>query len=241
MKTTSRILLTTLCAFATAFAAHAGPIGKGGFTISKPGKYMLIRNITIKPKPGTIFPLGISIEANDVELDLGGFTIGPAPGLEGLGIGIVLSPTVQRVHIHNGHIQGVQQGIGTGVASTISSCILEQIQIADCSGDGIVFAGTGNLIRSCVITRVADGHQGIGIKNNLTGVNEVTDCSVIDGGGQTIGISSGGGDGLLVRHCVVQGCEEGFHVSIKCKLFNNVTLFCTNPITGSPILAGVND
>ncbi len=241
MTTNTRTFITALCTFALALAAHAGPIGKGGFAITKPGKYTLIRNIAVKPKPGTIFPLGISVEANDVDIDLGGFTIGPASSAEGLGIGIFLNPAVQRVHIHNGRIQGLQQGIGTGVASTLSGCIIEQVQIADCSGDAIAFAGTGNLLRSCVIANVAAGHAGIIVKNNLTGVNEITDCSVLESGGQTVGISSGGTDGLLVRRCVVQGCEEGFHVSIKCKLFDNTTLFCTTPITGDPIKVGVND
>src|SRR5438034_926937 len=122
MKKQSCTLLIALCALTTALSVHAGPIGKAGFTITKPGKY--------------------------------------------------------------------------------------------------------TLIRSCVATHVGDGQNGIVVTNNLTGVNEVTDCSVLGGGGQTTGINSGGTDGLIVRRCVVQGCEEGFHVSLNCKLFDNATLFC---------------
>lgn len=241
MKNTSRFLLTALCALTAAFPALAGPIGKGGFTIAKPGKYTLIRNLAAKPKAGGFIPIGISIEADDVELDLAGFTIGPAPGAEGIGAGIILHPAAKRVRIHNGSIQGVQLGIGVGSNAAITSCIFEQIHISNCSTHGISIAGSANIIRSCTVTHVGGGHSGIVVLADSLDVNEVSDCSILDGGGASTGINSGGTHGLLVRRCVVQGLEEGYRVTPFCKLYDNSTIYCSTPFFGSPQLIGVNN
>ena len=44
-----------------------------------------------------------------------------------------------------------------------------------------------------------------------------------------------------MRRCVVQGCQEGFHVTPFCKLFDNTTVYCNTAISGSPQLIGVNN
>ena len=69
--------------------------------------------------------------------------------------------------------------------------------------------------------------------------NEVSDCTVLYGGGG--GIACGGADGILVRRCLVSNALVGFAMNSTCKLMDNVTSNCTTKITGNPVLLGVND
>src|SRR5688500_17963562 len=116
----SRLLLTLLVALAATFTAHAGPIRKGGFIISKPGKYFLTKNITAAVPLGYNAPVGIVIEASDVELDLAGFSIGAT---NGVGIGVYLVGGVAQVRVHNGRIQGVPLGISSEANKSVRSCV----------------------------------------------------------------------------------------------------------------------
>jgi hypothetical protein len=127
---------------------HAAPVGKGGFIIAKPGKYMLIRNLTAKIVPGGSAPVGIIVAASDVELDLAGFTIAPEAGKEGAGVGIQVVGGVERVRIHNGRLRDFETGLLVG--STVKfahDCLIERLHLARCAKRGIDLHGA---VTSCV-------------------------------------------------------------------------------------------
>lgn len=231
-------LLTAALICAASFSAQAGPISKGGFIISKPGKYFLTKNITAAVPVGYSAPAGIIIQANDVELDLAGFTIGP---FNNLGVGIYLVNGIKHVRIHNGRVQGVQFGVLCEANGKITGCIFERLQIVDCTNDAFTIKGYENVIRSCTITGVAVQHHGMIVHTSLGGFNEVTDCTVVSNGGGSTGINTGLTDGLVVRRCMVEGFEEGIRMTPGCKLFDNLTLHCPTPITGNPVLVGSNN
>src|SRR5262249_4515065 len=128
------------------------------------------------------------------------------------------------------------------VNKKIFGCIIEGLQIVDCTNDCITIEGSENVVRSCTISNVPQQHDGIIVQTTLARFNEVSDCTVsADLGGGSIGISAGGKDGLVVRRCVVAGMEEGIHVTDKCKLLDNVTMRCGTGIIGNPVLLGSND
>jgi hypothetical protein len=237
MKT--KLHLIAILLLAAALTAHAGPISKGGFVISKPGKYFLTKNISALLPQGYNGPIGVVIQTDDVELDLAGFSIGAT---NGIGVGIYLVDGVKQVRVRNGRIQGVQYAIVSALNKKITSCIFEGLQIVDCTNDVVRIEGSENVIRSCTVTNVAQQHHGIIVLTTVGKFNEVSDCTVSANlGGGTTGINSGLTDGLIVRRCVVAGVEEGIRVTDKCKLLDNLTIRCATGIVGNPVLVGSNN
>lgn len=233
-----KLIITSVVAFVATFTAHAGPISKGGFVINKPGKYFLTKSINVQLPVGYNAACGIVIEANDVELDLAGFSIGSPTNV---GVGVYLTAGVRQVRVRNGRIQGAQYAVLSPVNQKITSCIVEGLQIVDCTNDCISIQGSENVIRSCTITNVTEQHNGIVVHTTLAKFNEVSDCTVSANlGGGSIGIL-GKTDGLVVRRCVVAGLEEGIHVTDHCKLLDNVTIRCGTGIIGNPVLLGSNN
>jgi hypothetical protein len=232
------LLLPLLLLAWTAPSILAVPIARGGFVITKPGKYTLIRNITGKPDAAKTASFGISIQANDVELDLAGYTISPAAGLEGKGAGIALTPGIKRVRVQNGRIHDFYNGVQTSGAG-FDDGIFENLQITDSAHNAVDFAGTGLVIRHCVIRGA--GARGIFLFTNTGGFNEITDC-IIDGGGSADeGVYAATKDGLIVRRCIITGCDAGLSLTTGCKIFDNLTLGCNTAISGNPQMIGINN
>ena len=95
--------------------------------IAQPGSYFLSGNITIS---GT--RVGIAIAANDVTLDLQGFTIN---GSATAPAGIDFRGTLRSCRVHNGHIQNLPAGIGvraSGSGNRISQAAFEDLGIRSC-------------------------------------------------------------------------------------------------------------
>ncbi|MEI7900111.1 MAG: hypothetical protein WCK89_07650 [bacterium] len=83
------------------------PISSGPYTIAVPGSYCLTANITVSTNDA------ITIAANNVTLDLGGFTIS-STAASATGYGIKLSNGSRDITISNGHIRGGVTNDGTG-------------------------------------------------------------------------------------------------------------------------------
>lgn len=240
MKTT---LLLCLAIF-TAFTVHAGPISKGGIVIKKPGKYYLIRNITAKPLPNVLVPVGIQIAANDVELDLGGYTISPPAGAEGIGVGIYVASGVGQVRIHNGRLRDFTIGVLAGTdAQPANNCLVERLQISRPTQWGIEMFGESHVVRFCTITDVADNNFGMFFDIPQFGLCEVTDSTI--GGNITgacaISVPPQCFGTLIVRRCVAHRFDTAFDLTQTCKLFDNATVGCAKVASGSPKMIGVNE
>ncbi len=240
MKSIPCLFFTVLLAFGLALSAHAGPIGKGGFVITKPGKYFLLRNIVVAAPRGGGDPIGIVIKSSDVELDLAGYSIRPAAGQQGQGFAILIDEGTANLRLHNGRLSDFQFGIfaTSGNAAAVTGSVFEDLQITGCTQAGISLGAAACTVRHCTIS--GSGTLGIQFLTFTGSFNEVTDSTVL-GLGMTTGIHATGLDGLVVRHCTVTGCTTGIGASSGCKLFNNVTLGCATAITGNPLLIGTND
>jgi hypothetical protein len=130
----------TLINNATVMAAGGYP-----YVISIPGSYKLSGNLTNIPL-GTS---GIQITANNVTLDLNGFSIlGQASAGSDIGISNVNS---SHTTVMNGTVSGFDEGIKLGSSSRV-----ENVHVTNQSGAGIEVGST-----SIVRNNISDSNNGI--------------------------------------------------------------------------------
>ena len=168
-------------------------------TISEPGSYYLVTNLT----DVILHSYGIIVDADNVTIDLNGFT------LSGYGGGVTEHPgiTTESPHrnltVRNGTIRN--WGAAGIRSQTCVGCRLENLFVSENGGGGII-AGKATLIRHCIAcTNGTDGidadagstivacvvaaNQGVGIYLSAGGV--IDDCSAsfdyigIQGAGST--------------------------------------------------------
>ena len=194
------------------------PISALPFTISNPGYYYLTRNLT-----GVIGSNGISIESNNVTLDLKGFQLLGASGGgsadDGVEVANVSSVTIRNGTISGWHGSGVlfplpllsigsllydlhvsnnfQHGIRTGDRAIIHDVTATNNGLTGISGS------RSSVIERCIVSDNQDG--GIRASFNAT----ITGCSVMQNSGNGIEagqgsvvrgntVTSNGGDGVKV-------------------------------------------
>jgi hypothetical protein len=109
------------------------------FIISAPGSYYFTDNIT-----GDTGKHGISIQANDVTLDLNGFALkGGAGGLRGVDVPVAQSAFC----IRNGSVRG---WFGGGVRADAAVTLAENLRLSDNIGATGLVVGNGSMIKDCV-------------------------------------------------------------------------------------------
>lgn len=151
----------------------------GPVTISQPGSYYLTANIVLGSGDA------ITITANDVTLDLNGFSlISTNPSATGLGI--LLSGGRANVTIVNGHISGsvtqtggvysgsgFDSGIGYSSGNPPRNVRVTGISVSGCLSSGIYVDTSGTVIQACTVDTV--GYVGIDAQT-------VSDCSALNCG-----------------------------------------------------------
>ncbi len=152
-------------------------------TISDPGSYYLADDATNAPGK-------ITISADNVTLDLMGFSLTPGEGVTGDGIRVTSSR--RNITIKNGAVSGWS---GDGVDAWYAhNSRLTGLRIWNNAGDGLRLGSTGT-IAACTV----EGNGGHGITAN-DGVT-VTDCTAVGNG------TDGTGDGINVDiGCTITGC-----------------------------------
>jgi hypothetical protein len=116
------------------------PVGWNGtfpIVIDQPGSYFLTRNLTT----GGAGAIGISITANEVSLDLNGFTL---DGLDTSGVGILSLQT--RVRVHGGSVR--RFGIGMSLQGT--QPIVEDVLVTNFGAVGVVI-GSNGVVADCFV------------------------------------------------------------------------------------------
>ena len=108
------------------------------FIISAPGSYFLTGNIT-----GTPGKNGISIQANDVTLDLNGFALVGAANPLG---GVNTPGVVTNLCVRNGSIRGWATA---GVRAIGAVALVEKLRLSGNLGIGVL-VGNGSMIKDCV-------------------------------------------------------------------------------------------
>lgn len=217
------------------------PISSLPFTISTSGSYYLTGNLT-----GPLGQDGITVNADDVTIDLGGFTMTGGPGQTNA----IKAGQRTNVTVRNGTIKGWAAG---GVAFLLTDQgRIESVSFRNCPNSAI-FTGEGSLVRnctirdsgtvsistgstidSCTLTNVSSGINSLDgsvvtncVVANCTGGNAaiylggactVTGCSVIGGNSQGISVAIGS----TVSNCSVRGTGlAGFVVGGSCTVTNN--------------------
>lgn len=161
------------------------PISLAPFTINQPGSYYLTTNLSVTSGDG------ITINANNVTVDLNGFTIAStASPVNGYGIQLAVAGGNTDVTIYNGHITGGTTNNGSGVISGsgfstgidlpaifTQNCRVKDVSVSGCLNYGIFLGtGDGSSVESCSVNST---RYGIVADN-------VTHCSVRDGGNSGI-------------------------------------------------------
>jgi hypothetical protein len=210
-------LLLLLCAWALLlggtparadFYVIAVPGGTGTrihsipYNITNPGFYYLDRNLSITAGfvPGSS---AIAINADDVTLDLMGFSLTCTGSGDTMGIDI---PGRKNVEIRNGTVRGFPGG---GIYDSLGGYSYRFINLR-LENNGIwgIALSTGNyhLIQNCNITD--NGNSGIG----LTGNGCMITGNVVSKNGLR-GIACGGSGNSLVGNVVVDNAGHGFYLS----------------------------
>ncbi|MEM0982714.1 MAG: right-handed parallel beta-helix repeat-containing protein [Planctomycetota bacterium] len=142
------------------------------FRITQPGSYYLTGNVT-----GVAGRDGIEVVAEDVTIDLGGFSLIGVPGsLNGI---LANSGSVDGLRVRNGIVSN-WGNLGI-FATTADSAHVEGIT-ARANGSNGITLGSVSVVRNCI----ADANGGIGIR--LQDGGRVVDCTASRNG--TFGISA---------------------------------------------------
>ncbi len=141
------------------------------FIISQPGSYYLTGNVT-----GAVSKAAISIDADNVTLDLGGFAL---VGVAGAARGIEIRNSHSVIAIRNGTIRTFDSA-GINASFAQRDLVIDQVLISGISaGPGINFVSgstsTNLVVRNCTVSAVAGG----GILLSTTR-GTVERCSVMD-------------------------------------------------------------
>ncbi len=115
------------------------------FIISAPGSYYLTGNLV-----GESGKHGISIQSNDVTLDLNGFALLGDGGAGGATRGIDTSAAAAQltnVSVRNGSARG---WTGGGIWLGSATALAERLRVANCTGANGLTVGNGSLVRDCV-------------------------------------------------------------------------------------------
>jgi hypothetical protein len=172
-------------------------------TITNPGSYYLTTNITVGGG------YGLFIMADNVSIDLAGFTL--ASGLNFSGNGILMNGPYTNLTVYNGTIR--DWGAAGIDASQSTGNRFESLKIFNNKGAGLL-AGDSTQVRNTL----ASGNNGDGI--NVGGDSTVADCSAVGNYGVGIVVRNNGsiknstansntnggilaGQNCLLSHCLV--------------------------------------
>ena len=191
------------------------------FIISAPGSYYFTGNLT-----GKADKHGISIQANDVTLDLNGFALvsGGGAGLRG----VDTPAAINNLTVRNGSVRG---WTGGGVWVGVAVAQVEKLRLVENTGATGLTVGNGSIVKDCVATANATGfflpdrtqasnciatvNTGIGF--NCTAYVNLLDCTS----------SRNGSDGIVtLGACNIIRCTatrnipfgDGIRVTTGCNL-----------------------
>jgi hypothetical protein len=179
-------------------------------TISQPGLYCLKRDLSY----GRISGAAVTVEANNVTVDLNGFRLGgAAAGTATFAAGIYATDR-RNITIRNGTIRAFRNNVvltGEGDGSSSSGHIIENLRIEGARRIGINVSGWRSIIRDNVVIGTVDvgTDAAFGILLNVGNGSTIT-------GNMVSGVTSGGiasGIKLLASEAVTVDGNRIFDVT----------------------------
>jgi hypothetical protein len=171
------------------------PISSLPYTITQPGSYYVTTNLTGATA-------GIIIAANDVTLDLMGFTLF---GMAGSSEGILVPNTQTNLVIRNG-VLASWGSEGVSVDTSGYNCQFERLRVSNCGntgfGGGINIDGNYCTVKDCTANCNVGG--GIVVGQNCT----VKDCMANNDG--DVGIEAGNNNLIAGNTC--NGSDYGIQI-----------------------------
>lgn len=226
------------------------PISTLPLTITSPGSYYFAGDLTLPP--ASTAADAITISANDVTIDLGGFSLRSSAG--GTGRAIVINSALQGIRIKNGMISGntivsvtgnfpnrawtpTTGGFVNGIVGTnCTGCEFSDLIIQGCRQDGVDLGGFSIIQR--VLVR---DNGGYGIDTNLDG-NTIRDCTayrnvstgIYSNNGVMTGCNTGdnGNYGISSQRGIISGCTSRFNNVDGISAVETVVSNCTTNNNG---------
>ena len=151
------------------------PISSLPFNITQPGSYYITGNLGPSG--------GITVDADNVTIDLMGFTI--AGYSSGVNHGVYIDGH-KNVEIRNGTIRNYSdQGVWSLDSLNCRGIRVLNVRVLDCGGSGISLVGPGNLVKNCTVigsTKSGIKLSGGGtVKGNIVYGNSQNGISAWDG------------------------------------------------------------
>jgi len=187
------------------------PISALPFTVTTSGRYYLTRNLIQTTS-------GITINADDVDLDLNGFTITSTSSFI-----VQVAAGVTGTRIHSGNLVDGQTGIFQESSASETELLIEDVRVHSASGTAILTQEKTTIRRCHVIDAGADaisvGQSSIvescdvdnaNLSGILAGANSlVSQCRVSDSGATGPQVAIGVGDDSVVELCAVSNIDGG--------------------------------
>jgi parallel beta-helix repeat protein len=206
-----------------------GPVGPSGavpipelpFKITESGSYCLTQNLTHTDR----YTNAIEVDANNVTIDLGGFSIiGPTTSYNETCSGIYMNMR-KNVEIRNGTItnfpnRGIFADSSTGFFEPSGNRIIS-IRVTSIGAEGILLWGLHDTITNCTVTNtqleLEQGYGGIscGALSSVTG-NVVARHNIV-------GILTG--SGCTIRDNTISECSYGIAPGDGCSIVDNTISF----------------
>ena len=220
------------------------------YTVTASGNYCLAQDVTIGAGDD-----GITISANDVELDLNGHRLDGAGSADN---GVVLSVGADRITVKNGFVSGssisgiqllgnqnvvidgliISEGQFTSRGIRLEDCNYVSIKNCDVVKDfstGIDLLDSNELVvTKCHISNCTNGIQASEVQLVVDNCI-MTNCSI----GFTMPFTTGTGEDVVLRDCLVADSGIGFRLfnsdvfALRCIVKNSSSGFLTSTFTSN--------
>lgn len=203
MRFSSTLIIPTLCLFTGALFAQQGDrINRANMVISEPGMYFIDRNLT-----ATAASPVIDITANNVTLDLNGYTLTGPGGKNGTGIRV---RNAQGVTVRNGNVQNFAFGVMVAGSANVT---VRELSIR---GEGLVVTApppeTAIMVaqsRNVVLesNNIYNVGLGIFVRGGMSWGNRIVNNNITSGTNGILGIcyNPADGDPMAPRGDVISG------------------------------------
>ncbi len=211
------------------------PISTNGTVITVGGSYYLTGNLTDSSASADC----LTIAADNVTLDLNGFTLSNTAGSGTQATGITIAVSRKNITIRNGAIQGFYQGIYSGSAEAVW---IENMRLVFNYYRGICISGVSVNVRNNQVH--GTGGTAVGSNQSVYGINvagspcdvenNTVDTTAATGTGSSCGIYLSNGIDVWAVNNRVSNAYTGIRMNSggNNQYRDNLTSSCTTPYSG---------